>query len=493
MRQLSCLLFCCLSCAVLSAQMPYTTANKYSYRVEKDLVYGTAQTYVGLTDTLEIDLYKPLGDDNPKRPLIVLVYGGSWLTGCKEDIKDYAIDMTRRGYVVACPNYRLGWHKDNDVATPICLLDGTQRNLYPYDSCEIIRAMYRGQQDVKGAIRWLKGRAAQDSVDVCKVLVGGFSAGGFNALATGFLDRPSEKPLCCFDLPDALPPDPDMYNQAVMKNCALTGFNINTPALARPNLGSIDGTLNQNGTDANVLGVINFFGGVFYEALPNNWLAGPDTPAVFLHHQTCDGVVPFSFGQPFQAISQFCNLGCTPWHYKTPHVYGSGAIAAALESLPGKPICYQTAFTTCPPFDPNLAFFECIRYADNGSYHYLDQPYVRLQAVANFFSPFVADPALCNRASCATVATYAPQSLLDGIQVAPNPFSDRLSLFTDEPPQGPVLIELLEFTGKVVWRDTRVLQPGANELFSGLRLPSGAYGLRVVSKGAARMIVLQLH
>jgi len=491
MRLTSCLLLWCLSCATLSAQLPYTTANKYGYRVQKDLVYGSAQTYVGITDTLEIDIYKPLGDNNPKRPLIVLVYGGSWLAGCKEDIKDYAIDLTRRGYVVACPNYRLGWHKDNNVAAPICLFDGTQRNLYPYDSCEVIRALYRGQQDVKGAIRWLKGRAQLDSVDACKVLVGGFSAGGFNALAVGFLDRPSEKPLCCFDLPDALPPDPDMYNQAVLKNCALTSFTITAPKLTRPNLGSIDGSLNQNGTDANVLGVINFFGGMPYEALPNNWLQGPDTPAVYLYHQTCDGIVPFGYGQPLQVISQYCNLGCTPWHYKTPHVYGSGAIASVLETMPGKPICFKTEFTICPAFNPGLALFECVRYGDNGSYHYVDQPYVRLQTVADFFSPFVTNPALCNRTSCATVATNTPESILDGILVAPNPFNDRLALFTDAPPQEPVLIELLQFTGQVVWRDMRVLQTGENELFRGLQMPAGAYGLRIVGKDGARMVVVE--
>jgi acetyl esterase/lipase len=491
MRLFAYLFFTSLFASTLSAQMPYTVANKYGFRVQKDLVYGVAPNYVGVMDTLEIDIYKPLGDNNPKRPLIVLVYGGSWLAGCKEDVKDFAIDMARRGYVVACPNYRLGWHKDNYVPAPSCLLDGTQRNLYPFDSCEVIRALYRGQQDVKGAIRWMKGRAQQDSTDACKVLVGGISAGGFNALAVGFLDRPSEKPLCCFDLPDVLPPDPNMLNQAVMKNCALSSFSVTQAARARPNLGGIDGSLNQNGMDANVLGVINFFGGVPYEALPNNWLAGPDTPAVYLYHQTCDGVVPFGYGQPYFVISQYCNLGCTPWHYQTPNVYGSGAIAAALASMPGTPICYKTEFTTCPAFNPGLAFFECARYADNGSYHYVDQPYVRLQTVADFFSPFVTNPALCNRTSCATVDTKAPELPFDGVQVAPNPFSDRLTLFTDAPPKEPVLLELIQLSGQVLWRDTRVLAPGANALFQGLQIPAGTYGLRVVGKEGARMLVVE--
>jgi len=103
--------------ATLSAQAPYT-AKQYGYRIEKDLEYGIDLNYAGIQTSLTLDLYKPLGDNNPSRPLMVLVHGGSWLTGCKENEAVFAIELAQRGYVVASVNYRKGWHKSAFVANP---------------------------------------------------------------------------------------------------------------------------------------------------------------------------------------------------------------------------------------------------------------------------------------------------------------------------------------------------------------------------------------
>ncbi|MCC7506552.1 MAG: T9SS type A sorting domain-containing protein [Saprospiraceae bacterium] len=471
----------------LSAQLPYTQAGQYAWSVEKDLVYGTAVNYMGFTDTLRLDLYKPLGDNNPQRPLLVLAHGGAWLGGCKNDIKNTAIEMVGRGYVVAAVNYRLGWHKDDYVPAPNCLLDGTQKNLYAPDSCEPLRAIYRGQQDVKGAIRWLKGRHQQDSTDICRVLVGGESAGGFLALATGFLDRPSEKPDCCHAIADAPSPDADLYNQTTL-DCVPKFWTIPPGSLERPDLGPVDGEMNLNGYDANVIGVLNFYGGVPYEGLSKDWLGGPDTPAVYLYHQTCDGVVPFGFSQPFYILSAFCNLGCTPWHYNYPHTYGSGSIAAFFDASPGAP-CFLTDFINCDAFNPNLALFECARYADNGSYHYIVDLPQRAQNAADFFAPFLASDT-CYVAACGVSATQSPTGADDWL-LAPNPFTDRLVLHSTA--AGQALLDLFDMTGKCIWQEKREVQAGVNEIFFNLALPDGAYVLRVRNASTTRswMIVKQ--
>ncbi|MFN0177137.1 MAG: T9SS type A sorting domain-containing protein [Saprospiraceae bacterium] len=462
-----------LSAATLSAQLPYT-AKQYGWRIEKDLEYGTAPNYAGIPTTLILDLYKPVGDDNTQRPLLVLVHGGAWVGGCKDDASGLAViaqEMAQRGYVVASVNYRLGWHKSG-TPIPNPFTDAQAgATLYPADSSEIIRAMYRGQQDVKGVIRWLKARTSIDSTCSERVLVGGESAGGFLALAVGFLDREAEKPVSCFALPDAPNPAANVTNSYTL-NCTLQIINPGGTALQRPDLGPIDGTLNLNGHDANVRGVLNLFGGVLYEAGANNWLQGPDTPAVYLYHQTCDGIVPFAAGYPFFVISNYCNLGFTPWHTKYPQTFGSGSLAAVFGATSAP---FITDFDQCPAFNPALALFECIRYSDNGSYHYTNNPAPRSQKIADYFSLFVTE------GSCHTLGSQESGTPLQA-QVSPNPFSGRLSVFLENAPEGTSFISLSDVSGKTVWTASRALNAGENVLFEQNQLPAGFYALQIRSK-----------
>jgi len=473
MKQTTNTLFCLLLFAAsLSAQAPFTT-KQFGWRVEKDLVYGIADNYAAIPTTLVLDLYKPLGDNNTRRPLLVLIHGGAWVGGCKDDAAGLVViaqEMAQRGYVVASVNYRLGWHKSGTPIANPYTDPQAGATLYPADSSEIIRALYRGQQDVKGAIRWLKARAGTDSTCSERVLVGGESAGGFLALAVGFLDRDEEKPLSCFALPDAPLPAANMTN-SYTQNCTLQIINPVGPALQRPDLGPVDGTLNLNGHDANVRGVINFYGGVPYEAGANNWLQGPDTPAVYFYHQTCDGIVPFGAGYPFFVISNFCNLGFTPWHPKYPQTFGSGALAAVFGANP-TPSPFTTDFDQCPAFNPNLALFECIRYADNGSYHFIANPVLRAQRVADYFSPFVV------AGNCYTVGSEAPDLLLKA-RVSPNPFGERLSVYWETAPDSEARVTLSDLSGKTVWTGSAMLQHGENVLLAQNRLSAGLYVLQI--------------
>jgi Esterase/lipase len=342
--------------------------------------------------------------------------------------------------------------------------------LYPADSLDVIRAMYRGQQDVKGAIRWLKARHAVDSTCTRRVLVGGESAGAFLALSVGFLDREEEKPAACYAQPAVPPPAANVTNSYGL-NCAIEVINPSGPALARPDLGPVDGTLNLNGYDANVLGVASFYGGVLYEAGIKNWLQGPDTPAVYFYHQTCDGIVPFGASQPYFVISNYCNLGFTPWHHQYPLVYGNGAIAGLFAATPS-PINYLTDFEQCPAFNPALALFECIRYAQNGSYHFVQNVPLKCQKMADFFSPVV------NGSACFTVGAEEPLAQISA-RTLPNPFGERLSVFLESALTGEALVSLTDISGKTVWSANLALQAGENILFDQNRLPSGVYVLQV--------------
>lgn len=471
----------------LLAQAPYTQ-KQYDWSVETNLAYGTAINYLGITDTLTLDLYKPLNADST-RPLVVLVHGGSWLGGCKEDMSWLCVELAARGYVAATVNYRKGWHKDDYVPNPINAGIFAGGNcLYAADSLEIIRAIYRGMQDLKGAIRWLKARVYADSSCNQAVLVGGESAGAFLALATGILDRPEEKPVACTALPDAPTPGANL-NNCYAVNCQLQSPLLPPGALARPDLGPVEGTLNLNGFDANVQGVISLYGGVPSEALASNWLQGPDTPAFYLYHQTCDGIVPFNYGKPFFPISAYCNLGFTPWHYEFPFVFGNGAIASYLASLANPPL-FQTDFLPCNNFDPNLALFECLRYNDNGSYHYTHNRPERADKIAAFFSPVIT--ARLNSPPC-LVAASAPLQF-PGIRLAPNPFRDHPVLLCSRAPEEPVLARISDMQGRILWQAELQLVAGANVLPWPENTPAGQYLLQLTARagvGSWRMLFLR--
>ena len=471
---------------VLTVFTAFSASAQYAVRVEKNLIYGVATNYTGASDTLRLDLYKPLGDGNRFRPLLVLAHGGSWLGGCKEDIQWLAEEMAGRGYVVACVNYRLGWHKAASVARAC----GTQDipdvfppaydALYAADSCEIIRAIYRGQQDVKGAIRWLKARHPADSTCTEAVVVGGESAGAFLALATGFLDRAAEKPDCCAELAPAPVPSPNTLNASAL-NCVQTVWPITDIARQRPDLGPVDGILHSgNGYDANVQGVLSFYGGVPEIAVGQNWLQGPDTPAVYFYHQTCDAVVPFNYGQPYYPLSGICNgfANCSPWHPYAPHIYGNGAIAALFASLPNPPL-YFTDWTVCDPFNSDLGILACLAFAQNGSYHFVANRPLRAQNAANFLSPVVA----AGVSGCASVSTIAPTDP-GGLQPAPNPFQNTIGLYAQEDSEAPVRCTLRDLQGRVLHSREILLEQGYNRLFDGLQLPVGVYVLNLESREA---------
>ncbi|MEO8732761.1 MAG: alpha/beta hydrolase, partial [Flavobacteriales bacterium] len=454
----------------VSAQ-DHVTPDQFAFSVDSNLVYGTAPDYLGNTITLQLDLYKPIGDPDAARPLLVLVHGGTWLAGCKADPGSGVVALARafagRGYVVGSVDYRLGWHKENYVPTPAGppVWPESFLGLYPADTLEIVRALYRSQQDVKGAIRWLKGRADIDSTCAEKTFVGGESAGGFTALAVAFLDRPEEKPPSCGAIADAPMPDANLLNQTGY-GCAVQTWTVTPTMLERTDLGPVDGTLNLNGTDARVRGVASLFGGVPTDALALNWWQGVDTPAVYLFHQSCDGIVPFNVGRPYQTISGYCNLGATPWHYNYPIIDGSNAIATIFQTMAQPPV-YTTDFITCDAFNSDIALFDCIRYANNGAYHAPGNITDRATNIAAFLEPMASDPDACLGAGVTD-----PQQA--ATRIFPQPATDRVRMI--EPAlQGTVTLRMIAIDGRSVKQEIIRGAHGNVECTFGNKVPNGLY------------------
>ncbi len=281
-----------LQASALSAQdcsIPFTEPL-FGVQVESDVWYGNATRYNGGTDSLRLNLYKPVGDDQTERPLVVLIHGGGFHAGHRNDFNALAAGLAARGWAAATISYRLGFYGTWLLEPP-----------YAHDPAEVHRAIYRAMQDTKGAVRFLKGRSAQDSTSTTNVFLLGGSAGAIAALHAAYLDEDAEKPPAA----GAIGAVQHLFN-----------------LYPRPDLGGIDGDLHANGHDASVLGVVNIFGALIDTAL----VQGPEDPALFSYHQTGDPVVGCGVQRPYWGVG----LGI-PDNY--PWLHGSCSIDARMQHL----------------------------------------------------------------------------------------------------------------------------------------------------------------
>jgi len=285
-RHLLLLLIIAFFHTALLAQMPYTQ-KAFAVGIENDIPYGTATSFSGNQVELLLDLYKPIGDDNCRRPLLVMVHGGGFIAGDRHDFDVVQIcqEMAARGYVTASIEYRLGLHPlafyqpyalCNDAINPV----GISKCIYMADTLEFYRGMYRATQDLRGAIRFLKGRHDLDSTDVHNVFVGGSSAGAITALHTALIDQPSKVPPFTGAVADAPLPDGDLTS------C------VPAPGLrSRPDLGDFEGAMNLNGHDSRVQGVASFMGAIF-----DTGILDEHSPPLYLYHRSDDLVVAEQLG-----------------------------------------------------------------------------------------------------------------------------------------------------------------------------------------------------
>ncbi|MGL4596618.1 MAG: T9SS type A sorting domain-containing protein [Bacteroidia bacterium] len=391
------------------AQLPYTQ-NNYAYDSLIDVEYGVAVSYNDELDTLEMDIFKPIGDGNCLRPIMIMVHGGAWFSGSKQEQNMVLIsrELARKGWVVANINWRLGTHKTTNYNMyTFCNTSISAPCGYICDSSEVIRANYRGMQDAKGAIRYMKSRHLIDSTDINNVFITGESAGGFVALAVAFMDQANEKPIDCGAIANAPTPSVNLNPYA----CS------NTPlSLQRPDLGSVDGTLHTGTYDAKVKGVASFYGGLFNFSL---FQQQTDTPAVYLFHQGSDVVVNYNYGQGLGRLSWECfaqtNL-CQSYSFY-PYGHGGESIRQYFVSLGGNAPTYQADIVYNYSYMNN-----CL---SNG--HAIDNWIMRLQSAVNLFAPIIAASGNNPVVNCQTIGIS--ESLASfAFRVYPNPSQEQTTI-----------------------------------------------------------------
>lgn len=233
---------------VLLAQSGRYWDSTFSWRLETH-AYGSATSAFGNTVTLQANFFIPDPDTETARPVIVLLFGGAYISGSRNDsdITHIARYFAARGYVTTTIDYRIG----------MTSASGT----------EWIRASIRAMHDLKAFIRYLKRSVAVEGnpfgIDTNRIYVGGSSAGAFTALHAAYLTTTQELSMV---------PQADTFYLATQ--------------------GGIEGLSGNPGYSSRFAGVFSLSGGI----LKSDWIQPDKVSAVVAMHGTGDATVPYKQG-----------------------------------------------------------------------------------------------------------------------------------------------------------------------------------------------------
>jgi predicted esterase len=243
----------------------YTDSLFTSVQTDLNRVYATApelnSPYTGESFThnvsLKMHIFQPQDDALQKRPVLICAHGGGFVSGVKEhdDMMAFCEMFAEKGYVTATMDYRLGMNYLSAISGE--------------------RAVYRGLQDSRAAIRFVKDIAAELKVDTTNIFFLGSSAGAFIALHNVFMNSENERPLSTMAI-SSFPPSTDNG----------------------PDLGGFDAVAEEYKHGGQPKAIISLWGALKDTIL----IASSDsTISVLLVHGTSDVIVPFGVGSPFSA------------------------------------------------------------------------------------------------------------------------------------------------------------------------------------------------
>lgn len=135
--------------------------------------YGAARNVTGQTQSLKYNVWFPKLNFDPlaKRPFILMVHGGGFVSGERQDLDTLCLMFARRGFVAATIDYRLKY-------------DSRCR-----DTLSKVYAVYRAVQDAHAAMRFFTANANNLRIDTSKLLVGGSSAGAGTVLGLTYISQ----------------------------------------------------------------------------------------------------------------------------------------------------------------------------------------------------------------------------------------------------------------------------------------------------------------
>lgn len=249
-------------------------------QAQVERVYRTAPAFNGRTDTLRMHIW-PSVTDGLNNPLIVWIHGGAFYEGSYRALDSAAKRFAFRGYTAVTVQYRLGFYSPFPVDPP-----------FTYDRAEIVRACWRGTQDIRAALRYLMDHAQEFAIDTTCITLAGESAGAILALQTAIAD-PS----------DSIPKE----------TAAIADVQRGFDRFPRPDLGPLD-PVNARPLPP-ITSIVNYYGAVMHPYM----LDVQRFPAIFSYHQTGDLVVacgvnralwglPFDVGANWPVLTGTCAL-----------------------------------------------------------------------------------------------------------------------------------------------------------------------------------------
>jgi dienelactone hydrolase len=136
----------------------------YSVQTISGVPYGRALVNGGSgAKDLLLDVRLPVGNHSTQRPALVVIHGGAYTSGTRDDLGGIAKHFTERGFVTFCISYRLlGDNPPNGTASCIA--------------------------DARTAVRWVRANHAQYGVAPDAIGVLGHSAGAFTTVEIAIAD-----------------------------------------------------------------------------------------------------------------------------------------------------------------------------------------------------------------------------------------------------------------------------------------------------------------
>jgi acetyl esterase/lipase len=240
------------STSVAQSDAASFAAALFRYEVHPNIVYHTANGHEN-----KLDVYNPV-DASPPTPVVVVIHGGGWIEGTKEERVLEIMPYLQMGFAAVNVEYRLG-----------------RASLAP-----------AAVEDCRCALHWVFANAKQYNFDPSRVVLQGGSAGGHLALITGML-TPEEG----FDR-ECRAPDDDIWT-------ASRGTSKDPRVAAIVNWFGITDVLDElHGANAKRYAVVWFGNQPNADVLakrvsPINYVNGNVPPIVTIHGDK-DELVPYS-------------------------------------------------------------------------------------------------------------------------------------------------------------------------------------------------------
>jgi acetyl esterase/lipase len=263
------------SVAQVSESQRVAIQIEHDYDVDANIVYRVANNYEA-----KLDVYKP--EAKTPTPVVMLIHGGGWVVGTKENYSLGALPYLQMGLAVVNVEYRLAKVSPAPAAVGDCLC----------------------------ALHWIGRNAKKYNFDLSKIVVTGGSAGGHLALTTAMIPSSAGFDNGCADEDDEPWTGPGISNRPKV-TAVVNWFGI-TDVLAM-----------LHGPEARAYAISWFDSLANRDDLakqlsPVNYVR-PDVPPILTIHGDADKLVPYA-----QAVRLHDELSKAGVHNQLYTIAGGG-------------------------------------------------------------------------------------------------------------------------------------------------------------------------